>query len=269
MELGTEQVQWLKERMYGLIPESGKPIGNINLRRRLSKEAKGRLGGDLSDGDYWSIRNQLLDDGKIVRGAGLGGSVKRVLTEGEAKQGGTRVAGQARENDLYKPFSSTITSVFTKVKQIEHFVCQITANQGRRQTGGQWTRPDITLAAVRMFQYVPGRILEVITFEVKPLNAFGVEGVFETAAHSVFANKCYLAVQVPKGEVASGDFDRLKRLCKRFGVGLLTFADPADWGTFEEIVEPQHWNPDPAEVSDFISEQLSGENKRKIAAWTP
>jgi hypothetical protein len=268
MELSDEQVQWLKERMYALIPEDGRTIGNINLRGLLSKEVKGKLGGDLSSDDYWSIRNGLIAEGKIIQGGGMGGSVRRVLAEGQPGQARIGAPVPARERDLYEPFNNTVSSEFTKDKRITNFVCQVTAHQGKRQTGGQWTRPDITLIAVRIFQFVPGRMLEVITFEVKPLNGFGVEGVFETAAHSVFANKCYLAVQVPEGEVVSSDFDRLQRECKRFGVGLLTFADPSDYGTFEEIVEPQHRNPDPAEVSAFIGSQLSAENKAKVDALT-
>jgi hypothetical protein len=260
MELSTEQVQLLKERMYALVPEDGRSIGNINLRRLLAKEAKGKL----SDDDYWFVRNQLIADGKIVKGAGLGGSARRAAGAAQVGQTHAQAAAVAKEADLYEPFCTTISAMFTKDRQITSFVCQVTAHQGSRQTGGQWTRPDITLVAVRVFPFVPGKMLEVVTFEVKPLNSFGIGGVFETAAHSVFANKCYLAIQVPKGDVASDDLARLERECKRFGVGLLTFVNPKDWDTFEEVVEAAHRSPDPAELSIFINSQISEENKRKI-----
>jgi hypothetical protein len=268
MELTADQAAWLKERMYALIPDSGKAIGNIALRRKLATETKGKIAGALSSDDYWFIRNQLIADGKIVKGGGLGGSVRRAAAVGEADQARSQTKAVAREVDLYEPFCGTISAMFTKDRQITSFVCQVTAHQGGKQTGGQWTRPDITLVAVRVFQFVPGKMLEVVTFEVKPLNSFGIGGVFETAAHSVFANKCYLAIQVPKGDVASDDLSRLERECKRFGVGLFTFVNPKDWDTFDEVVEAAHRVPDPAELSTFINTQISEENKRKILDLT-
>jgi hypothetical protein len=117
---------------------------------------------------------------------------------------------------------------------------------------------------VRIFPFLPGKSLEVITFEVKPLNYFGVDGVFEAAAFSVFAQRSYLAVQVPENLGDSEDFDRLLRECKRFGIGLMTFVQPDNWETFEEVLIPEHRPPDPAETNAFISTQIAEEHKRRL-----
>jgi hypothetical protein len=54
-----------------------------------------------------------------------------------------------------------------------------------------WTHP----VALKSFLYIPsGKILELITFEVKPENDYRIEGVFETAAHSRFSHKSYLVI---------------------------------------------------------------------------
>ena len=55
-------------RMYDLIPENGKSVGNVSLRKAF---------GD--DANYSSVRQELLDATWIVLGRGKGGSVKRVF----------------------------------------------------------------------------------------------------------------------------------------------------------------------------------------------
>jgi hypothetical protein len=35
----------------------------------------------------------------------------------------------------------------------------------QRLTGGRWTRPDLVSVAVRTYRYLPGKHMEVVTFE--------------------------------------------------------------------------------------------------------
>jgi hypothetical protein len=168
------------------------------------------------------------------------------------------------EQSLYAPFSRSIADSFTKDYGIEEFIYEITANQGARSTGGKWTRPDITLVAVRIYPFIPGKTLELISFEVKPLYQYGVEAVYETAAHSIFANRSYLAIHIPSADYQTDVFDRLDRECERFRVGFLTFTDPADWDSFDIRIEAEHSVPDPAETSSFIKTQITVPNQTKI-----
>jgi hypothetical protein len=95
-------------------------------------------------------------------------------------------------------------------------------------TGGKWTRPHITLFAVRIYPYIPGKSIELVSFEIKYLGAYGVEGVFEAASHSAFTHRSYLMVQVPKGFDDPKVLDRLDGESGSFGVGFYTFEDPED-----------------------------------------
>ncbi|HVN86350.1 MAG TPA: hypothetical protein VMW17_16065 [Candidatus Binatia bacterium] len=94
------------------------------------------------------------------------------------------------------------------------------ANQGRKKPGGKWTRPDFALAAVKSFPYIPGKVLELITFEVKPADDYRIEGVFETAAHSRFSHKSCLLIYAPSGKPDTQDSERVEREYERFGLGL-------------------------------------------------
>jgi len=278
MNLDDQQTNTLAEMMIRHIPADGKRVGNITLCHQFLAEAKKQPGFDgIDDDDYWFVRDELLSSGRIEKGRGKGGSVRRILEDdavvdddrqehpepGQAPQ--TEPEQFTRELDLYEPLHDTIRNYWVKVSGIKHFVSHVTALQGRRPTGGKWTRPDITLVAVRVYPFIPGRSIEVISFEVKPKDYFGVDGVFEAAAFTAFAQRSYLAVHVSEEPVDNDDFDRLQRECERFGIGLMIFTDPARGETFDEIVSPKLHTPDPASTSAFIGQQMSSEQKQDLS----
>lgn len=45
------------------------------------------------------------------------------------------------------------------------------------------------------------------------------------------------------------------------------FLDPADYDTYEILVEPKRWNPDPADTDFFISVQIGDREIRKISEF--
>jgi hypothetical protein len=170
-----------------------------------------------------------------------------------------------RELDLYGAFHQTIQTEWVQEYAIgSYFVSEVYAHKGRKHTGGKWTRPDVVLVSVGNYTYVPGKILEVITFEVKPEDAYGLEGVYETASHSVFAHKSYLALHLPEHQDETDFLERLEKEAVHFGVGLVTFGDPAKFDTFEVRVEPVHKIPSPRDTNDFLR-RLKDEAKKKLS----
>lgn len=242
--------------LLDLIPKDGSTIGNVKLFRKLREKNK-----RLLDSDYWEIRNGLIDQGVISKARGKGGSVFR-LQDVEASVETPRA--KAKESNLYQSFNNCIEKFWVGENNIKTFVLEKTATQGKRKTGGKWTRPDFALIAVRTYEYIPGKSLELITFEVKPANDFKIEGVFETAAHSKFAQKSYLAVFCPKGQPYTDEFQRVKEECVRFGIGLIIFGEVNNWETYETIVEAERKNPDPDAVNGFISSQIKRDNQSRI-----
>ncbi len=49
--------------------------------------------------------------------------------------------------------------------------------QGRRETGGSWSRPDLALIGYRKYEFLPERVFELFSFEVKPANDVSIKGV--------------------------------------------------------------------------------------------
>lgn len=257
--LPEEQVEHLKQIMLALVPEDGSSIGNKTLRPQWIDKVQSDVGLTVTNTHYWDIRDRLCDAGKLVLGRGHGGSVKRGFAEVPAIE--TPPAAEATgERALYDAFLRFVRERYTKDYGIKYFVAQKTAEQGRRNTGGKWTRPDISLVAVRVYQFIPGRSLEVITFEIKPEGQGDVSGVFEAAAHSIFANKSYLALQVADNNIDS----RVKSECERFGIGLIRFDNPENLDSFDTLIEPKHRRPNPDEIDEFIGTQFAEDNQNMI-----
>ena len=253
--------------LLSFIPESGESIGNVSLRDRLKRSIAGN-GDELTDQDYWSLRDGLIDEGLIEQGRGRGGSVRRSVLIASTSSPPTApeiAAAKTAEVSLYDPIHAAITSGYVKENRIKRFVSELTAAQGRRATGGKWTRPDLTIVAVRTYRFTPGKRLEVITFEVKPSLDTAIEGVYEALAHSAFAHRTYLVVDCRQyGEDGNIPDERIIQECSRHGVGYITFDDPSDYGTFTIQVSARLKEADPYEVDNFISTQLSPENQDQL-----
>lgn len=270
MPYQDHEIPQLKNILMELIPEAGETKGNVTLRDAFIENAKS-AGIQLLPEDYWTIRGLLIEDRSITVGRGRGGSVRRITPAlSETLQNPADLPGapaiNPKERDLYAPFLETINHFFVSDYRIKLFVSEITAQQGSRSTGGQWTRPDITLVAVKMHEFIPGKSIEVFTFEIKPFWAINIDGVFEASSHSAFANRSFLAIHVAQ-DVPDALIDRLESECKRFGTGLILFNDVTDWGTYEIRVDAQRHTPDADDTDQFIATQISFENRDKLRAW--
>ncbi|MFZ1085053.1 MAG: hypothetical protein WAN35_08825 [Terracidiphilus sp.] len=263
-----------KLALFELTPEDGKSVGNSALRVALREKFQT---DELTEEDYWDLRNSLIAEGKLEKGRGKGGSVCRVLlTEphplptkapGLDQPGKGPVSANTAEASLYEPFQKVIQTGFVPDEDLRPYICEITAFQGRRNTGGLWTRPDVTLIAIQTFVYVPGKLFEVITFEIKPNIETAMEGVYETVAHSAFAHRSYLAFPDSKEFDENPIFDRIHDECERFGLGLILFEDVANWDTYTFEVPAERKSPDPQAVNDFIKGQISEKSREEIQRW--
>ena len=145
------------------------------------------------------------------------------------------------------------------------FALDRTAEQGSKKTRGVWTRPNFSLVAIHSYPYIPGKTIEVITFEVKPADDFRIEGVYETEAHSRHAHRSYLMIHTPKGRPDINKFQRLVDECERLRLGLIIFKNPNDWKTYETVQKAVHNNPNPGDVNSFIENQMSKESQKRIS----
>jgi len=187
----------------------------------------------------------------------------------KAEAVGETIIAYAREAELYEPMRQVIETSWAREHKTEPLAVVVTAAQGKKQTGGRWTRPDIVSIAVKTFRYLPGKYLELVTFEVKPEDNWDVTAVYEALAHLRSATHAYVVLHVPSSQVSDAGRERtieeLCRVARGHGIGVIVAGDPSDYETWEEHEDAVRHEPDPQLLDDFIAAQLSADVKEKIS----
>lgn len=91
--------------------------------------------------------------------------------------------------------------------------------------------------------------------------------MFETAAHSRFATKSYLAIERPAGAKRDELLARAETECQRFGIGLLTFSHGSAHEDWTVLVEAKRQEPDPRDLERFIEDQIPERDRSRIRKW--
>lgn len=248
---------------FDRVPQDGSTITNPELQRQLGWERD----------KYWNIRNALIDQGVLSVARGRGGLVFRVIqkesVDVEAIAQDQEVLPQIREQDLYPRIATVLNQEWAREKRFDRQIVHTTANQGRRDTGGRWSRPDLVLVTQSTYPYVPGRHFEVITFEVKPSDSIDVTAVYEALAHRRAATKSYVLLHVPdaQAEQLKDALTEVYSEGKKHGVGVIIFNQPDDFSGWEEMVEPVRQDPDPQRLNDFLANQIEPSLLEIMLRW--
>lgn len=266
----SEEISQLANSFLEKIPRNTR-IGNKSLRDKL----------EWSEDLYISIKRKLIEDGKIMTGRGQGGSVflppdipeeKFINNPPDNSDSYKDEAPQnlyVNEKSLYKPILDTIRTTWKKEQGFDDFIAEDTSFGGRRPDG-VWARPDITVVAYTAYAYVPGKIFDVITFEIKNYNNISVTAVYEALAHRRAATRSYVLIQVSQDKL--DEFKEIKLPdvadeAARHGIGIIIATDPGNYDTWEIKEEPSRINPDPMRLDKFIREQLPEGTRDQIIKW--
>lgn len=269
--LSPEQIEAKQQELLAAIPAAA-PIGNKTLRERL--------GQNWSEDLFWEIRSRLIERGQLEAGRGRGGSTKLVPAPvvpvvqppavvppaaGDVPQ----APDYSKESELYEPVSSVLRNHWSKEQGFDNYLVEVTAKQGSRQTGGKWTRPDVTVVGYKTFPYLPGRFLEVISFEIKPTNTLDITAVYEALSHRRSATRAYVVGHIPhdaQNEMGN-ELEAVTDEAKKLGIGVIVADDPADFDTWEVLLDADRFEPDPARLNEFIARQTTPELREQIVRW--
>jgi hypothetical protein len=175
----------------------------------------------------------------------------------------------SKESDLYEPVSSVLRNHWSKEQGFDNYLVEVTAKQGSRHTGGKWTRPDVTVVGYKTFPYLPGRFLEVISFEIKPTNTLDITAVYEALSHRRSATRAYVVGHIPRAaqDEMGSELDVVTEEAKKLGIGVIVADDPADFDTWEVLLDADRIEPDPARLNEFIARQTTPELREQIVRW--
>ena len=257
---GTKTSSDYEKLLLDLVGE-GTKISNSSLKGKFVQKA------NVDDEElFWNTRAGLIETGLLekLRG-GPGGSTFRPTSKRVS-------ARKARESSLYPDISKYVNDEWVQqcgYGSNDKKLVQIITAQGRGGPGGMWTRPDLVFIALRTYTYLPDETLDLVSFEVKRAGEYNVDGCFQTAAHSKFAHKSYLVIQIDDDvDLERDTFQRLEEECARFQVGLIVFKDAKSIDSYEIRLDCARKSPDPAEVDRFIGSHLINEtNKASIRQW--
>ena len=260
----AEEIRDLEKEFMDEVPVDGSSIGNQTLREQKL---------DWEKPIYDAVKRRLLDDGLIVSGRGRGGSLKRFV-EQETVQECTEAAEAAKtdkyptEETLYDSIIAQVSEGWCKDQPFDRFAVENTSRGGRR-ADGTWSRPDICVAAMTSYTYVPGRIFDVITFEVKHYSGLNLTALYEALAHRRSATRSYVLAYVPEDQSDSFE-ERLQEIeeeCQKTGIGLIVAIDPSSFDDWDIRVEAQRFEPDATRLNNFIRAQLTEGTRDAIVRW--
>lgn len=161
----------------------------------------------------------------------------------------------SKEADLYPPMIKQIETRWADTPPhdyIEPDRFRAVLDTHGRKGGGRWSAPDITLLGGKTLPYLPGKFLDVVTFEVKPW--LDITGLYEALSHRTHATHAYLIGHHPEswGEPDDQMMARITREATRTGVGFIRARRPDDYSTWTEIVPARRWVPEPEALHDFV-----------------
>ncbi len=245
---------------------AGGSCGNGRLREKL----------DWDEQLYWKVQGKLIETGQIVAGRGRGGSV--LFTEAQATESRTEPSQQAlsdkapatvaKEKDLYPRLKVSIEEKWIQRFALDDVLVDETHSRGSKDTGGAFTRPDITAAGIRRYRYLKP-LLEIVTFEIKPPEAVNIMGVLEAIAHREAAHRAYvLYATSPANFESANESDRIMELAQKYGVGVVLVEEPEAVESWEILLDAIRHEPDPARLDRFLNDLPSERIRNELLKWS-
>jgi hypothetical protein len=244
---------------------AGGNAGNVSLRQSLKWDEE----------LYWKVQGHLIETGQIVAGRGKGGSVR--FTDSQASNPTTELdvvkipnsspKSTEKERQLYAPICEAIRSKWINRFALDDVRVHETHSRGSRDTGGTFTRPDITAAGIRRYVYLPKR-LEIVTFEIKPADSVSIMGVLEAIAHREAAHRSYVLYATSWADFEKRvEGERIIELAQKYGVGVVLTEKADAVETWEILLDAVRHEPDPARLDRFLNDLQSEEMKKQLSKW--
>jgi hypothetical protein len=253
----------LAEQILSLLPEDGAPVGHRVIRTMLARRLECRIDPNL----YFEAVDQLTKAGIIGRARGRGGSIFLAgATDEVVSLSPPEPAGAWNEARLMAPLKHYLENYFGQSLDLPPgSTCIVADTSSRGPKNGQWARPDFIFISIMRFQLLPGRQVDVHSFELKAEAGGTVQAVHEALAQTRFTNFGHLVWHVPFNSKAEARLPEIVNQCERHGIGLLIIRDPNDYQTWETLVDPTPKNTSPATIDAFLLSRLSAEQQNELS----
>jgi hypothetical protein len=219
--------------------------------------------------EYWAAEQKLIDEQRIERRRGRNGGIYLLpfdepKRKSDAESIATALAAEQIKAEIgfYQPVIEQIRAHWTEQPGFTHAFAHVTAMQGRRRTGGRWSRPDIVVCTVSDWHFSSRPEGDVRSIEVKRFEALDVMAVYEAVSHRARAHYAYLLiVNYPKepNDEAKAVMETVLATAGKHGVGVITAVDANDWGTWEFEIDPTRSDADNQAVHQMLLDSVPPE----------
>lgn len=176
------------------------------------------------------------------------------------------------ESELYAGVQIYLDTVFSEAikprSKRSVAISSITATAGP-YASGTWSRPDLALVSIWYHRFSAMINLDLYGFEVKPVVASSITGVYEAYAHTRFVNYSYFVLQVPVRPISLRPPDDVYAACAECGVGLITLAEASDTNSFRLHLKANRAMPDDGVIDNFIETRFSEADQNRILSVLP
>lgn len=232
------------------LPPDGTPIPNRAARALVTQD----LAQLVSVDDYFAARDRLLDQRKVGRVRGQGGSVFLLMDAQDEEAGrAPEPNGAPPERELMEPLGVALRAQFRQWLDLpSHGVIEV-ADIAQARARGQWSNPDYLLVSVCPLSVLAGAQVDVHVFELKNEAGGRIQAVHEALAHGRFAHFAHLVWYLPHGSRREPELEQIAAHCRLHGVGLIRMFEDK---TIEAMVDPVRTRATPLEIDGFVESRL-------------
>lgn len=239
------------------LPPDGTPIPNRAARALVTQD----LAQLVTIEDYFAARDKLLEQRKVGRVRGQGGSVFRLLSVIEEETTAPEPAGVPSERSLMEPLGAALSTQFRQWLDLPPPGVVEVADIAQTRARGQWSNPDYLLVSVCPLSVLAGYQIDVHVFELKNEAGGRIQAVHEALAHARFAHFAHLVWYLPRGSRREAELDQIAAHCRLHGVGLIRMHEDK---AIEAVVDPVRTRATPLEIDGFVESRLPKQQVARI-----
>lgn len=252
--------QAIAKYILELLPEDGSPVLNRVMLTMIARRSEVRIDPE----QYSTAVDTLAQAGKIGRSRGQGGKVFLLQSTEPTGPPEAQHTGWT-ESALMAKLDGYLRGPFRRLLDIPcdaSWTVADTSTIGPRT--GRWARPDFVAVSIMRFQLLPGRQVDVHSFELKAENGGTVQGVHEALAQTRFTHFGHLVWHVPERSKAEARLPEIEQQCEIHGIGLIIIRSPDDYKIWEIRLDPEQKNTAPATVDAFLLSRFSGARRAEL-----
>ena len=229
------------------------------LNRVMLVRVRQTLEASVTQDDYFKALDVLEQRGLIGRLRGAGGQIYRQKANAALTQ-------PIAERNLMAPTLAFLSKEFVSSLELPKTSSSIVVDTSKMgPVTGTWARPDFILITVTTYPLMPGRHVDVHSFELKNTTGGSVSSVHEALAQTRFTHYGHFIWHLPRGAKKEYMLSEVLSQCDEHGIGFIRAYDPTNLIEGWEVLKtPRRKTTHVGVVDAFLQERLSPSDRLRL-----